>query len=200
MAFFMSRLIFHLPPVFQIYMDDAIHCFKTTSKGVQKPKLFLPQSAERPPPMGVSPPGCPGGIESRFLPKNKHFFRPPKGGEIMAIFRIEKTCDYTVMSNHHLRNAGLSLKFKGLLSLILSLPEASARSLAKICKKGTNSISSALKERTCAKYIAHSCLQDSSARLMRGIILICDSKCSFRCPPVSVRRMPLISAAPLRWS
>ena len=35
----------------------------------------------------------------------------------MAVFRIEKTRDYTVMSNHHLRNAGLSLKSKGLLSI-----------------------------------------------------------------------------------
>ena len=35
----------------------------------------------------------------------------------MAIFRIERTRDYTVMSNHHLRNGKLSLKAKGLLSL-----------------------------------------------------------------------------------
>ena len=41
----------------------------------------------------------------------------------MAVFRIEKTRDYTVMSNHHLRNTALSLKAKGLLSLMLSLPE-----------------------------------------------------------------------------
>ena len=41
----------------------------------------------------------------------------------MAVFRIEKTRDYTVMSNHHLRNTDLSLKAKGLLSLMLSLPE-----------------------------------------------------------------------------
>ena len=41
----------------------------------------------------------------------------------MAVFRIEKTRDYTVMSNHHLRNEGLSLKSKGLLSMMLSLPE-----------------------------------------------------------------------------
>ena len=41
----------------------------------------------------------------------------------MAVFRIEKNRDYTVMSNHHLRNAGLSLKSKGLLSMMLSLPE-----------------------------------------------------------------------------
>ncbi len=45
------------------------------------------------------------------------------GGDNIAVFRIEKTCDYTVMSNHHLRNAGLSLKSKGLLSMMLSLPE-----------------------------------------------------------------------------
>ena len=41
----------------------------------------------------------------------------------MAVFRIEKTRDYTVMSNHHLRDRSLSLKAKGLLSLMLSLPE-----------------------------------------------------------------------------
>ena len=39
----------------------------------------------------------------------------------MAVFRIERTKDYTVMSNHHLRNHELSLKAKGLLSMMLSL-------------------------------------------------------------------------------
>ena len=39
----------------------------------------------------------------------------------MAVFRIEKTRDYTVMSNHHLRNTNLSLKAKGLLSLMFGL-------------------------------------------------------------------------------
>ena len=39
----------------------------------------------------------------------------------MAVFRIEKTRDYTVMSNHHLRDKSLSLKAKGLLSLKLYL-------------------------------------------------------------------------------
>lgn len=37
----------------------------------------------------------------------------------MAVFRVEKTKDFTVMSNHHLRNTELSLKAKGLLSLML---------------------------------------------------------------------------------
>lgn len=41
----------------------------------------------------------------------------------MTVFRVEKTKDFTVMSNHHLRNKTLSLKAKGLLSLMLSLPE-----------------------------------------------------------------------------
>ena len=41
----------------------------------------------------------------------------------MAVFRVEKNRGYTVMSNHHLRNAELSLKAKGLLSMMLSLPE-----------------------------------------------------------------------------
>ena len=41
----------------------------------------------------------------------------------MAVFRVEKNRGYTVMSNHHLRNKDLSLKAKGLLSQMLSLPE-----------------------------------------------------------------------------
>jgi hypothetical protein len=39
----------------------------------------------------------------------------------MAVFRVEKTKDFTIMGNHHLRNTELSLKAKGLLSLMLSL-------------------------------------------------------------------------------
>ena len=41
----------------------------------------------------------------------------------MAVFRVEKTKDFTIMCNHHLRNTELSLKAKGLISLMLSLPE-----------------------------------------------------------------------------
>lgn len=41
----------------------------------------------------------------------------------MSVFRVEKNRDYTVMSNHHLRNPDLTLKAKGLLSQMLSLPE-----------------------------------------------------------------------------
>ena len=87
----------------------------------------------------------------------------------MAVFRIEKTRDYTVMSNHHLRNAGLSLKSKGLLSMMLSLPEDwnyTTRGLAKICKEGTDSIGSALKELEHAGYIVRNRLRDSKGKIV----------------------------------
>ena len=67
----------------------------------------------------------------------------------MAVFRIEKTRDYTVMSNHHLRNTNLSLKAKGLLSLMLSLPEEwdyTTKGLARICKDGVDSICAGVRE------------------------------------------------------
>ena len=67
----------------------------------------------------------------------------------MAVFRIEKTRDYTVMSNHHLRDRSLSLKAKGLLSLMLSLPEEwdyTTKGLAWICKDGVDSICAGVRE------------------------------------------------------
>lgn len=66
-----------------------------------------------------------------------------------TIFRVEKTQNYTVMSNHHLRNMEMSLKSKGLLSLILSLPpnwNYSLNGLCAICKESQTAIRSALKE------------------------------------------------------
>ena len=67
----------------------------------------------------------------------------------MAVFRIEKTRDYTVMSNHHLRDKSLSLKAKGLLSLMLSLPEEwdyTTKGLARMCKDGVDSICARVRE------------------------------------------------------
>lgn len=67
----------------------------------------------------------------------------------MAVFRIEKTRDYTVMSNHHLKDRTLTLKSKGLLSMMLSLPDEwnyTTRGLAAICREGADSIGAALKE------------------------------------------------------
>ena len=87
----------------------------------------------------------------------------------MAVFRIEKTRDYTVMSNHHLRDQSLSLKAKGLLSMMLSLPEEwnyTTRGLASICKEGTDSIGSALKELERTGYIVRNRLRDSKGKIL----------------------------------
>ena len=69
----------------------------------------------------------------------------------MAVCRVEKTKDYTTMSNFHLRDPNLSNKARGLLSTMLSLPEDwdyTTRGLAKICKDGVDGITAQLKELT----------------------------------------------------
>ena len=86
----------------------------------------------------------------------------------MAVFRIERTKDYTVMSNHHLRNRTLSLKAKGLLSMMLSLPDDwnyTTRGLAKICKEGVDAIGGALRELETAGYIVRHQLRDQHGRI-----------------------------------
>ena len=86
----------------------------------------------------------------------------------MAVFRIERTRDYTVMSNHHLRNEKLSLKAKGLLSMMLSLPEDwnyTTRGLAKICKEGVDAIGGALRELETTGYIVRHQLRDRQGRI-----------------------------------
>jgi hypothetical protein len=91
-----------------------------------------------------------------------------KGVFDMAVFRVEKTKDFTVMSNHHLRNGKLSLKAKGLLSLMLSLPEDwdyTTKGLACICKDGVDSIGSALKELEQHGYLTRRRIRFENGRL-----------------------------------
>lgn len=86
----------------------------------------------------------------------------------MAVFRIDKTRDYTVMSNHHLRNTELSLKAKGLLSLMLSLPENwdyTTKGLAAICKDGIDSISSCIRELEKHGYIIRERMRNEKGQL-----------------------------------
>lgn len=67
----------------------------------------------------------------------------------MAVFRVSKTGDYTVMSNSHLREKGMSLKAKGLLSLMLSLPDDwdySIQGLCALSKDGYEGVTNALRE------------------------------------------------------
>lgn len=67
----------------------------------------------------------------------------------MPVFRVEKTRDFTVMSNHHLRNRNMSLRAKGLLSLMLSLPEEwdyTLKGLARISMEGVDAIRTVIRE------------------------------------------------------
>ena len=88
----------------------------------------------------------------------------------MSVFRVDKTKDYTVMANHHLRNQALSLKAKGLLSLMLSLPENwdyTTKGLSLICKDGVDSICSTIKELEAAGYIRRRRLRDAKGLLTK---------------------------------
>lgn len=79
-----------------------------------------------------------------------------RGDNVSTIFRVEKNQNFVVMSNHHLRNKDMSLKAKGLLSLILSLPPEwnySLAGLCAICKESQTAMRSALKELETHKYL-----------------------------------------------
>lgn len=86
----------------------------------------------------------------------------------MAVFRIEKTRDYTVMANFHLRDTELSLKAKGLLSLMLSLPEDwdyTTKGLARICRDGVDSICSTVRELEDHGYIIRERVRNEKGQL-----------------------------------
>ena len=90
----------------------------------------------------------------------------------MSVFRVEKTKGYTVMSNHHLRNHALSLKAKGLLSQMLSLPDDwdyTLQGLAQINKESIDAIREAVRELERAGYIKRSRERDERGCL-RGTI------------------------------
>lgn len=81
----------------------------------------------------------------------------------MAVFRVNKTNDYTIMSNHHLKERDMSLKAKGLLSLMLSLPDDwdySIDGLISLCKENRNAVLTTLKELKEKKYLSISKIRD----------------------------------------
>lgn len=85
----------------------------------------------------------------------------------MSIIRIKKTKDYTVMSNHHLKDKNLSLKAKGLMSVMLSLPDDwdySVEGLSQILTEGKDAITSALKELEQYGYLIRTQSQDKQGR------------------------------------
>ena len=86
----------------------------------------------------------------------------------MAVFRVEKNQNYTVMSNHHLRNTDLSLKSKGLLSQMLSLPEEwdyTLKGLSKINREGIDAIREAIRELERAGYVTRTRVRNEKGQL-----------------------------------
>ena len=86
---------------------------------------------------------------------------------MFEVIRVEKTKDYTVISNRHLKDTRLSLKAKGLMTMMLSLPdgtwELSIKGLTKICKDGKAAIMSALKELESAGYYSKRIVHENGA-------------------------------------
>ena len=86
----------------------------------------------------------------------------------MSTFKVERNTGYTVMSNHHLRNKNLSLKAKGLLSQMLSLPDDwdyTLRGLAFINKESIDAIRTAVLELEKAGYITRQQGRDEKGKL-----------------------------------
>ena len=93
----------------------------------------------------------------------------------MAVFRVEKNRGYTVMSNHHLRNKDLSLKAKGLLSQMLSLPEDwdfTLKGLSLINREQIDAIRASVRDLDQAGYIVRSRERDGQGRLRGADYLI----------------------------
>lgn len=85
----------------------------------------------------------------------------------MSIMRVHKTKNFTVMSNYHFKEKEMSLKAKGLLSLMLSLPDDwnySISGLVTLSKDGKDSVMSALAELEKFGYLKRDRTTDSKGR------------------------------------
>ena len=90
----------------------------------------------------------------------------------MSVIRVEKTSNYTVMANYHFKEKGLSLKAKGIMSLMLSLPndwDYTVEGLATLSKDGINSVRSALKELENFHYLVMERERDKKG-ILRGTV------------------------------
>lgn len=94
---------------------------------------------------------------------------------MMAVFRVERNKGYTVMSNHHLRNKDLSLKAKGLLSQMLSLPEDwdyTLAGLSRINRESIDAIRTAVWELEKSGYITRQQNRDSKGKMAEMVYTI----------------------------
>ena len=113
----------------------------------------------------------------------------------MSVFRVEKTKGYTVMSNHHLRNHTLSLKAKGLLSQMLSLPEDwdyTLQGLAQINKESIDAIREAVRELERAGYIKRSRERDERGCLRGTVYTIYEQPHAEPTPEEPTQEKPML--------
>lgn len=85
----------------------------------------------------------------------------------MSVFRVHKSNNYTVMSNYHFKEKEMSLKAKGLLSLMLSLPDTwnySVAGLVSLSKDGKDSVMSALAELEKFNYLTRKRVQNDKGQ------------------------------------
>ena len=78
------------------------------------------------------------------------------------VFRVERNRNFTVMCNHHLKNKELSLKAKGLLSIMLSLPDSwhyNITGLASLSRDGIDAVRATLKELEAHGYVTRNRLR-----------------------------------------
>ena len=104
----------------------------------------------------------------------------------MAVFRVERNKGYTVMSNHHLRNKELTLKAKGLLSQMLSLPEDwdyTLAGLSQINRESIDAIRTAVWELEKAGYIKRRQGRDEKSNCGTGLFDILIHPITFYCSP-----------------
>lgn len=90
----------------------------------------------------------------------------------MPVIRVNKTKDYTVMANYHFKDKNLSLKAKGLLSMMLSLPDGwgySVEGLAKLSSDGRDSVMATLRELERFNYLKRSRVRNESGKLGEAI-------------------------------
>ena len=113
----------------------------------------------------------------------------------MSVFRVEKNKGYTVMSNHHLRNHTLSLKAKGLLSQMLSLPEDwdyTLQGLAQINKESIDAIREAVRELERAGYIKRSRERDERGCLRGTVYTIYEQPHAEPTPEEPTQEKPML--------
>ena len=113
----------------------------------------------------------------------------------MSVFRVEKNKGYTVMSNHHLRNHTLSLKAKGLLSQMLSLPEDwdyTLQGLAQINKESIDAIREAVRELERAGYIERSRERDERGCLRGTVYTIYEQPHAEPTPEEPTQEKPML--------